>query len=85
MSCSNIQPNSKGKVEEAKDAANKKMDDAKKAGFRPIGVEGMDVGEWVLVDFGSVVVHVMLPNARDFYELEKLWSKVPANQIPERD
>ena len=70
---------------QVKSLANNVLDDVKKAGFRPIGVEGMDSGEWVLVDFGSVVVHVMLPNARDFYELEKLWSKVPANQIPEHD
>ena len=63
--------------------ANNVLDEAKKVGVRPIGVEGMDQGEWVLVDFGSVVVHVMLPNVRTFYELEKLWSKIPPNQIAE--
>ena len=69
---------------QVKSLANNVVEEGKKAGFRPIGVEGMDTGDWVLVDFGSVVVHVMLPNARDYYELEKLWSKVPPNQIPER-
>lgn len=63
-----------------KSLANNVVEELKPLGHRPIGVEGMDSGEWVLVDYGDTVVHVMLPEMREFYELEKLWSKVPAHR-----
>ena len=47
---------------------------AKQAGEIPLGIEGLTEGEWALVDLNGVVVHVMHPRVRDFYQLEKLWS-----------
>ncbi len=67
---------------QVKALANAVTEDCKKAGLQPLGVEGADVGEWVLVDMGDTVVHIMLPETRLFYDLEKLWSMRPADIIP---
>jgi len=53
--------------------AQRVVEKAKEAGFRPHGVEGQQDGDWVLIDLNEMIVHVMLPRVREFYGLEKLW------------
>jgi ribosome-associated protein len=53
--------------------ADKVLDRLRAHGVRPVGVEGLKTGDWALIDFGDVVVHVMRAPIRDFYNLEKLW------------
>lgn len=50
------------------------LDSAKKANATVLGLEGEDIGEWVLIDLGDIVVHIMLPDTREFYDIERLWS-----------
>src|SRR5580693_1950276 len=58
--------------------AERVVEQAKAAGFRPLGTEGARDGEWVLVDLQDILVHVMLPRIREFYGLERLWESGPA-------
>ncbi|NNM59152.1 MAG: ribosome silencing factor [Legionellales bacterium] len=56
-----------------KSIANNLAEKAKAAGLRPLGIEGESEAEWVLVDFGDAIVHVMQFNTRQLYQLELLW------------
>lgn len=55
------------------------LDGVRAIGVKPGGVEGLDAGDWVLLDLGDVVVHVMQDEARGFYDLERLWFEMPAD------
>ena len=53
--------------------ADRVVERAKLNQLMPLGVEGQNTGEWVLVDLGDAIIHVMKPQTREFYQLEKLW------------
>ena len=55
-------------------SADKVVETLRGHGVRRVGIEGKQLGDWVLIDFGDVVVHIMREQTRDFYNLEKLWS-----------
>ncbi|MFQ5934800.1 MAG: ribosome silencing factor [Acidiferrobacterales bacterium] len=58
--------------------ADKVIEEMREQGRRPLGLEGREVGEWILIDFGDVVIHLMRPQTRRFYNLEKLWGGAEA-------
>jgi len=62
-------------VRQAKSLARSVHDKAREHGVRVYGLEGDDTGEWVLVDLGDMVVHIMLPAVRSHYNLEELWNQ----------
>ncbi len=54
----------------------------KKEGLRPLGVEGIREGRWVLIDYDDFVVHIFLDSVRDFYQFDRLWGSSPEIPIP---
>nr|WP_232370114.1 ribosome silencing factor [Xenorhabdus lircayensis] len=54
--------------------ADNLVDDCRQAGIMPMGVEGQGISDWIVVDLGEIMVHVMQEDSRRMYELEKLWS-----------
>lgn len=52
-----------------------------KLGDRPLAVEGMRLGEWILMDYVNLIVHIFLPRVRSFYNLEELWGDAPQQRF----
>lgn len=65
---------------QVKALARNVQEKVREAGAEIISVEGEDNGEWVLVDIGDIVVHVMQPTIRQYYNLEELWEATPAGR-----
>ena len=61
--------------------ADRIVTDQKKTGHPNFGIEGHEKGEWVLIDYGGVVAHIFYPEARYFYNIEKLWGDAPRINI----
>ena len=68
---------------QVKALANAVVMDAKAAGYSLLGIEGENSAEWILVDFGEIIIHIMLPATREFYDLERLWSVRPSDPLPD--
>ena len=60
-------------------------DGLRKTGYKPYHIEGMDEGNWVLLDYIDVVIHVFLEPTRQFYALEKLWGDAPMEEITDEE
>jgi ribosome-associated protein len=58
------------------------LDELREEGFRPSHVEGLQSGQWVLIDLIDLVVHVFHPTPRAFYQLEELWGDAPRKDFP---
>lgn len=65
-----------------KSIADRVLEAAEHNAIRALGVEGEDSAEWILIDLGDVVVHVMQPSAREFYRLEHVWGMESEDEIP---
>lgn len=57
------------------------LDRTREDGFRPVGVEGLNQGRWVLMDYVGLIVHVFLGDVREFYRLERLWGDAPLFEL----
>jgi ribosome-associated protein len=58
-------------------------DNLGRLGSRPLSIEGYTTGQWVVMDYGDVVVHIFFEPVREFYALERLWTRAPRVRLPE--
>lgn len=65
--------------------ANHVVKKSKELQMQPLGVEGVEEADWVLVDLGDIIIHIMHPKAREFYDLEKLWTHISENRELEQN
>jgi ribosome-associated protein len=65
----------------ARAIADSVVDATRRAGEKPLGVEGYEEGRWILIDLGDVIVHVFQEEVRQAYDLERLWSDAPALEL----
>ena len=65
----------------ARSIADSVVEEVRKGGEKPIGIEGYDEGRWVLIDLGDVIVHVFQSEVREAYDLERLWSDAPPLEL----
>jgi ribosome-associated protein len=59
------------------------QENLKLAGILPLGVEGEAAGQWILMDYDDVIIHIFLETVRSFYDLERLWSEAPRMAVPD--
>lgn len=64
--------------------ANGIEDGMRKAGIKPLGIEGAAMGKWALMDYNDVVVHIFLEHVRSFYDIEGLWAEAPRTNVKDK-
>ena len=64
--------------------ADKIAENIKKEGYPILGIEGYEGSQWVLIDLGNIMVHIMLAETREFYKLEDLWSRDFREEVPKQ-
>lgn len=77
------QGNSTSQVDAIADSIRERLQ--KDCGIKPINYDGYRNSQWIVIDYGHIMVHVFLPDYREFYNLEDLWNDAPSRQIPDLD